>query len=68
MSVAGVASATVISEYLSVLLIMMCLMRCDGGIRFLPGQLRIDGDKLKAIIKIGLPEGIQDFYFQFPMC
>lgn len=63
MSVAGVASATVISEYLSVLLIMMCLIRCDGGIRFIPRKLRIDGDKLKAIIKIGLPAGMQGLMF-----
>jgi putative MATE family efflux protein len=63
MSVAGVASATVISEYLSVLLIMMCLMRCDGGIRFMPRKLRIDGEKLKAIIKIGLPAGMQGLLF-----
>lgn len=63
MSVAGVASATVISEYLSVLLIMMCLMRCDGGIRFVPQKLGIDVDKLKAIIKIGLPAGMQGLLF-----
>jgi putative MATE family efflux protein len=63
MSVAGVASATVISEYLSVLLIMRCLMRCDGGIRFIPRKLRIDGAKLKSIIKIGLPAGMQGLLF-----
>lgn len=63
MSVAGVAAATVISEYLSVMLIIMCLMRCDGGIRFIPRKLRIDGDKLKAIIKIGLPAGMQGLLF-----
>lgn len=63
MSVAGVASATVISEYLSVLLIMLCLSRCDGGIRFIPRKMRIDRHKLKNIVKIGLPAGMQGLLF-----
>lgn len=63
MSVAGVASATVISEYLSVLLIMMCLSRCNGAIRFIPRKMHIDGHKLKAIVRIGLPAGMQGLLF-----
>lgn len=63
MGVAGVASATVISEYLSVLLIMMCLCRCDGAIRFIPKKMRIDGQKLKDILRIGLPAGMQGLLF-----
>lgn len=63
MSVAGVASATVISEYLSVLLIMLCLSRCDGGIRFVPSKMHIDRNKLKDIVKIGLPAGMQGLLF-----
>lgn len=63
MSVGGVASATVISEYLSVLLIMLCLSRYDGAIRFIPRQICIDVNKLKTIIKIGLPAGMQGLLF-----
>lgn len=63
MSVAGVACATVISEYLSVLLIMNCLSKCDGAIRFIPRKMRIDGSKLKAIVRIGLPAGMQGLLF-----
>ncbi|QAT40928.1 MATE family efflux transporter [Clostridium sp. JN-9] len=63
MSVAGVAFATVISEYLSVVLIMMCLSRCDGAIRFVPSKMHIDRDKLKDIVKIGLPAGMQGMLF-----
>jgi putative MATE family efflux protein len=63
MSVAGVAWATVISEYLSVLLIMICLSRCDGAIRFMPRKMRIDRNKLKAIVRIGLPAGMQGLLF-----
>lgn len=63
MSVEGVAWATVISQYLSALLIMICLSRCDGAIRFIPRQMRIDGHKLKSIVKIGLPAGLQGLLF-----
>ncbi len=63
MSVDGVAWATVIAQYISAILILACLMRFDGAIRFHPRQLRIDGQKLKAIIKIGLPAGLQSLLF-----
>ncbi len=63
MSVDGVAWATVISQYLSLVLIMICLYRCDGAIRFIPSKLSIDLEKLKAIVKIGLPAGLQGLLF-----
>jgi Na+-driven multidrug efflux pump len=63
MSVAGVACATVISEYLSVLLIMICLYRSNGAIRFIPREMRIERQKLKAILRIGLPAGVQGLLF-----
>jgi putative MATE family efflux protein len=63
MSVDGVAWATVISQYVSVLLIMLCLLRSDGAIRFIPKKLRIDVHKLKTIVRIGLPAGLQGLLF-----
>jgi putative MATE family efflux protein len=63
MSIDGVAWATVISQYLSVLLIMMCLSRYDGAIRFIPRKMRIDVNKLKVIVRIGLPAGVQGLLF-----
>lgn len=63
MSVEGVAWATVISQYLSVLLIMNYLLKYDGAIRFIPKQMRIDINKLKEIVKIGLPAGMQGLLF-----
>jgi putative MATE family efflux protein len=63
MSVDGVAWATVISQYLSVLLIMMSLYKSDGAIRFIPRKMRIDRKKLKVIMKIGLPAGLQGLLF-----
>lgn len=63
MSVDGVAWATVISQYISVLLIMICLYRSGLSIRFIPKQLRIDKEKLVSIVRIGLPAGLQSLLF-----
>lgn len=63
MNVAGVAWATVISQYLAVLLIGNCLLRYEGAIRFVPRQLGIDREKMKDIIRIGLPAGLQGLLF-----
>lgn len=63
MSVAGVALATVISQYLSMLLICVFLMRSHTAIRLDPRRLGIDTGKLKTIIRIGLPAGLQNTLF-----
>ena len=64
MSVDGVAWATIISQYLSMVLVMICLMRSNIiGIRYFPRQTRIDGRKLKEIVRIGLPAGLQGLLF-----
>jgi len=63
MSVDGVAWATVISQSLAMGLVMACLLRSDRGIRFIPRQIRIKGYKLKEIVRIGLPAGMQNFLF-----
>lgn len=63
MSVEGVAWATVISQYVSMVLIMTCLFRCDGAIQFIPQKMHIDKQKLKSIMKIGLPAGLQGLLF-----
>jgi putative MATE family efflux protein len=63
MSVDGVAWATVISQYISVLLIMICLFRSDRAIQFIPRKMHIDRQKLKSIVKIGLPAGLQGLLF-----
>lgn len=63
MSVAGVAWATVISQYLAMVLIIMSLRRYEGSLRFSFRRLGIDGEKLKDIVKIGLPAGLQSLLF-----
>ncbi len=63
MSVAGVAWATVISQYLAMILIMACLLRSDGPIRFRFRLARIHWYKFEALVKIGLPAGLQGLLF-----
>lgn len=64
MSVDGVAWATVISQFLSMVLVLICLSRSNIiGIRFVFKQVCIDRQKLKQIIRIGLPAGMQSALF-----
>ncbi|MBQ8497837.1 MAG: MATE family efflux transporter [Clostridia bacterium] len=63
MDVAGVALATIISQGVSAVLIVMCLMKQDGMCRLEPKKLRIDKDVLMQIIRIGLPASIQSTLF-----
>jgi len=63
MSVDGVAWATVISQFVSMMLIIICLYRSNRGIRFMPRRMRIERHKLKDIVRIGLPAGLQSLLF-----
>ena len=63
LDVAGVALATIISQYISALLVVRCLMKEQGSIRLDLKQLHIYPDKLKRIIKVGLPAGLQSMVF-----
>ncbi len=59
MNVDGVALATIISQTVSAVLVLISLMRRIDAIRFDFRDIRIDGDSLKSIIRIGLPAGLQ---------
>ena len=63
MGVAGVAIATVTSQLISAVLIVMCLLNADGAYKLYPSDLRIHKDKLIGMIRIGLPAGIQGSLF-----
>lgn len=63
MDVAGVGAATAISQWISAILILRCLMREQSGIRLEPRRLRLHGDKVMAILRIGLPAGVQGIIF-----
>lgn len=63
MGVAGVAVATIISQYVSAVFIFMALTRTDGHIKIYLNDLRIAKDSLISIIKKGLPVGFQSMIF-----
>lgn len=63
MGVAGVAAATAISQYISAVLIIQCLIRSEMSYRLILKHLRIVPAKLKKIVQIGLPAGIQGAVF-----
>lgn len=65
LSVAGVGMATVISQTISAVLILRCMMRETGFIRLEPRRLRICRDKLVKILQIGLPASLQSMVFSF---
>ena len=61
--VAGVAAATVISQVVSATLIVFCLVREDGDLKLEIKKLGINVYKLKQIMKIGIPAGVQGMVF-----
>ena len=63
MTVNGVATATVISNAVSSILLLRQLLRSDKSIRLDPHALRIDGTSLRKILQIGLPAGLQSAVF-----
>ncbi len=63
MDVAGVAAATAISQCVSAVLVLGCLMKSDGGIKVELKKLRIYKDKFIKILQIGLPAGFQGTLF-----
>lgn len=63
MDVAGVALATIISQVISAVLVVRCLLKSEGPVKLIPSKIRIHGDKLKKIIAVGLPAGIQGSLF-----
>ena len=63
MGVAGVAIATVFSQCISAVLVVLCLLNADGAYKLYPADLRIHKDKLIGMVRIGLPAGIQGSLF-----
>ncbi len=65
MSVAGVALATVISQALSAVMVLIILIREEGPLHLDLRELRIWPDVLRQILQIGVPAGIQGTLFSF---
>lgn len=63
MDVAGVATATVISQCISAFLVALCMMKEQSAIRLEVKKLHIHKDKFLKIIQVGLPAGFQGIVF-----
>ena len=63
MDVAGVATATVLSNVFSAFVLLGILMREQGAIRLDVTKLRLKMQYVGEIVKIGLPSGIQGMLF-----
>ena len=63
LGVAGVALATVISQCISALLVLRCMMHMEGGCRVELKKLRINREKMLQIMRIGFPAGLQGTVF-----
>lgn len=63
MGVAGVALATIISESISAILILLCLSKADGYLHLEWKEIRLNKHKGFEMLKIGLPAGLQGMIF-----
>lgn len=63
LDVAGVAIATITSQYVSAIMALVYLVRKKGMLHFSFKNLRVDAKKLKRLLHIGIPSGIQGSLF-----
>lgn len=63
MDVAGVALATIISQYISAVLVLRCLTREQGELRLELKKLKMHWRVVKRILQVGLPAGFQGVVF-----
>ena len=63
MGVAGVAVASILSQYLSAVLILRVLFKSSAAFGLQLSELRITPDKASRILKIGIPSA-----FQYALC
>lgn len=63
MGVAGVAIATIVSQYISAVFIFLALINSDGYVKIYPKDLRIVKESLYGMVSKGLPVGLQSCIF-----
>ena len=63
MTVDGVALATVISQIISAVLVVLSLMKNEGYSRYIISKTRIYKEELIKILKIGIPSGLNGVIF-----
>lgn len=59
MGVAGVAIATILSQFISATLVIITLLRTDSCVKLSFRKLKIHRDVLKKIINLGIPTALQ---------
>jgi len=65
LGVAGVGIATVFSQMVSCVLVLICLCRTEGSYKLSFSKLSIKGYYLKQIFQVGIPAGIQSTVINF---
>ena len=63
MNVAGVALATIISQYISAILVVICLLKLENSCRVNIKKIAFHKTELSEMVKVGLPAGIQSSLF-----
>ena len=63
MSVAGVAIATVISQFISAFLVITVLVREKSDIKLTLTKIRLHKNELRSIVRVGVPSSIQSVLF-----
>lgn len=63
MGVEGVALATIISQALSAVLVLRCLLNTDGKYKLELKKLRLNTKMIGQIFQIGIPAGVQSMLF-----
>ena len=63
MDVAGVAIATILAQYISAALVMLCLIHSTGVYRVVPKKIKIYKEQFLQMLKIGIPAAIQGSLF-----
>ncbi len=63
MGVAGAAAATIGSQAISAVLVLLVLIRLPEDTRLHPAKIRLDGHLLRRILLVGIPAGLQFITF-----
>ena len=63
LNVAGVAIATAVSQYVSAVLVIRCLIHTNGVYKLNVGSIRLHGDVVLQLLQIGIPAGLNSSVF-----
>lgn len=64
LDVAGVAIASIISQYISAILVLKALLTSNESFGLRVHELRLQKDRVRALLALGLPGGAQNAIFQ----